>query len=155
VKHLQNYKENENHKDQYVLNSDVASALSRLCGLSQEDRKAGTYNEVLSAIGNNHGGTYYPTAMSALSTIITIAKQGASEVARNCAMNILFDLYACFEADAGNNDEICKQELEKFVQENIEAFAQEAVPLSESDRNKKLRKELCECIQERTQSQPY
>lgn len=130
----------------YYSSDKVVDSLSQLCNLTAEEDNEKIYNFVLSSIGNNHGGTYYPAILSALTIIIEIARQGKSEVSRNCAIEILSDLYYCFEPEIENYSKISRQDLETFVRKNIESFVQENILQSESGRNKKLLKELAEYI---------
>ena len=69
-------------------------------------------NNLLSAVGNNHAGTYYPVIKKALSYIIQVSLSGNHIVARNCAVNILIDLYF-FHPDDGS------AELQKYVKDII------------------------------------
>ncbi|MCL2387992.1 MAG: hypothetical protein FWC89_10665 [Defluviitaleaceae bacterium] len=80
-------------------------------------------NSVLSTIGNNHGGYYYPVAVDALPFIAEVALYGNHIVARNCAINILIDLYY-FCPDVGCDDlmPIVRAEIENIVSENIANF---------------------------------
>jgi len=74
-------------------------------------------NDVLFAIGNNHSGSYYPAVREALPFIVQIALFGNHVVARNCAINILIDLYYfCADCTDTDSDPI---ELEQFVKEAI------------------------------------
>jgi len=46
---------------------------------------------VLSAIGNNHSGTYYPVVLEVLNFIIAFPYMEI--MIRNCAINILIELF--------------------------------------------------------------
>ena len=70
-------------------------------------------SNVMFAIGNGHRGTYYPIVREALTFIIQIALYGNHLVARNCAINIMVDLYH-FEP------EYAPAELQEYVQHTIE-----------------------------------
>jgi hypothetical protein len=69
-------------------------------------------SDVMYAIGNDHSGAYYPAVRGALPFIVQVALNGNHCVARNCAINILIDLYY-FEPDGD------EPELENYVRETI------------------------------------
>ena len=75
-------------------------------------------NDLLFSIGNNHRGTYYSAVRTALPFIIEVALYGNHMVARNCALNILIDLYYfCPDSDDYNDDL-----LESFVKDTIKSI---------------------------------
>ena len=68
---------------------------------------------VMFAIGNDHSGSYYPAVREALYFIIWVALSGNNLVAKNCAINLLIELYSfCPENDSD-------KDLEKFVKKTI------------------------------------
>ena len=72
-------------------------------------------SDVMFAVGNDHRGTYYPVARRALPFVIQIALYGFHVVARNCAINILIDLfYFCSDCDSDDM-------LNKFVKDEIKS----------------------------------
>lgn len=75
-------------------------------------------HNVLCAIGNDHSGNYYPVAREALPFIIEVALYGNHLVARNCAINILIDLYY-FSPGNFHEDEETANELEQCVSKTI------------------------------------
>jgi len=70
----------------------VIPALEALFDLKDESRRNTVYNLVLSAIGNNHAGAYYPAAIIALKYIHFVAINGVTEVSRRCALKIITSL---------------------------------------------------------------
>ena len=126
-------------------------ALLKLSVLENDKENANTYNSVLSSIGNNHAGTYYPVIRGAIGIITEIALDENSEVARNCALEIICDLCFSFEPETGNYN-IYSEELENFVQEHIKAFTEEINIESESERNQKLIMELIEYFKKQHKS---
>ena len=128
----------------------VYSALISLISLKEESLNNKVYNNVLVAIGNNHAGTYYPAVQKALKYIIQTAISGNTEIAKNCALNILIDLYASFCPEIGNNNLATAEELEQKVlniieasKENLNNFINNEL---ESFRNIQLAKELLNYI---------
>ena len=78
----------------------------------------GITTDVMFAIGNDHRGTYYPVVTMALPFIIQVALYGNHVVARNCAINILIDLYYF-------DPEYAPQELQESVRKTIEDVIEE------------------------------
>jgi len=102
----------------------------------------GVYNSVLFAIGNNHAGTYYPVAQEALCFILQVALHGNSEISRNCAINILWELFF-FVPENGAD------ELEEIVKREIANHKDEFLKLSYIDnKNSILLNEFVETISE-------
>jgi len=79
-------------------------------------------HDVLSAIGNDHGGTYYPVVCEALPFIFQVALFGNHLVARNSAINILIDLYY-FGPEATPDGE--REKLLNFVRISIKTVISE------------------------------
>jgi len=67
---------------------------------------------VMSTIGNDHRGVYYPVARDALPFIIQVALFGNHMVARNCAINILINMFYFYPHDSD-------EELRDFVRNTI------------------------------------
>jgi len=106
--------------------------------------------EVGFAIGNFHSGTYYPAIRKALPFIIQIALSGNHLVARNCAINILIDIYYfCPECNDGSDSEkdlmvFVKSAIKNMVSENRDIFVKFA---TDNPRNESLIKSLLEIIE--------
>ena len=96
-------------------------AMLKLVVLSEESQNNATYNEVLFAIGNNHGGTYYPAIQGALKIITSVALSHEVEVARNCALEILIDIYASFDAEVDHYPYLSEEELERLFISKLES----------------------------------
>jgi len=82
---------------------------------------------LLFAIGNDHSGSYYPVAREALPFIIEVALYGNHLVARNCAVNILIDLYyfgphVCRYDDADELMEYVKSTIRGVIEKHREVF---------------------------------
>ena len=131
----------------------VSDALSNLISLKKESLSDKVYNNVLFAIGNNHAGTYYPAVQKALKYIIQTAISGNTEITKNCALNILIDLYASFYPEIGNYNLATIEELEQKVLNIIEASKEKFNNFInnelESSRNRQLAKELLDYIAEK------
>ena len=100
---------------------DVAPILKRLASLSQKDQAENIGHIVLSTIGNDHAGTYYPAIESALGIIISIAEQNENPVSKQCALGVLYDL-TCFNADLENYSKTTLKELEEWVRNKLTPY---------------------------------
>lgn len=138
----------------------VASALTSLA-LVQEESSEGIYtiegteppvlllnakieNDLLYTVGNNHSGSYYPVVQKALPFIIQIALNGNHEVARNCAINALIELYYFSpENDSTELSRFVKETIEKTIRENKENFTKFSDDYS---RNKSVIADLFEIL---------
>lgn len=136
----------------YYEPKNVPLALLELINLENEEDNNAVYNSVLSAVGNNHGGTYYPVIERAIKYIIGTALGSEFEVARNCSLNMLIDLYATFDAEICKYTKITFEDLEKVVSNEIEEIKPELISIlnysKESSRNKELASDLLACIDE-------
>ena len=128
------------------------NSLLSLVSLDNEIENTKTYNNVLFGIGNNHAGTYYPAAREAVKIICEIATKSECEISKNCALEILVDLYCSFEPELGSYSSISSEQLESLIFQEIESLENIFVKMlslsNESDRNKSLAKELLESIDE-------
>jgi len=128
----------------------VADSLTSLA-LADQESKEGVYqiegveadlllnakiaSDVMFAIGNDHSGTYYPAVCEALPFIIQVAIFGNHLVARNCAINILIDLYYfCPEDESADLEELVKDAIRAAIIENRKNFTEFAIN-SESNRS--------------------
>ncbi|GJM08383.1 MAG: hypothetical protein DHS20C11_06590 [Lysobacteraceae bacterium] len=102
----------------------VEPALEALVGLPGKACDDRVSFRVLSAIGNNHRGTYYPALLSALEILLEVEANGPSDAARKCANAVLYDL-CCFEPEVGDYSEIANAELGAFVEPQIRKFGDE------------------------------
>jgi phosphopentomutase len=93
---------------------EVVIALERLANLKKKDQAENVGHVVLSAIGNNHAGTYYPAIETALDIIIAIAEQEENTISKQCALGVLYDL-TCFEVDLEGYTKTTKEKLETWV----------------------------------------
>ena len=131
---------------------EVPQALNKLIYLQNEEHRSKTYNSVLSAIGNNHAGTYYPAVIEAIKIIIDVALKSDMEVARNCSLNIMMDLYCTFCPEMGTYNKCTHDELETIVKAEVESTRKRLAiahsDKNESQRNRRLAGELIEAINE-------
>jgi hypothetical protein len=100
---------------------EVAPVLKRLADLAQKDQAENIGHMVLSTIGNDHAGTYYPAIESALDIVIAIAEQTENLVSKQCALGVLYDL-TCFNADMEGYSKGNAQELEKWVRNKLTPY---------------------------------
>ncbi|MCG7499206.1 hypothetical protein MHO82_20275 [Vibrio sp. Of7-15] len=137
----------EKYKDiEYYKPNDVAPALIALVSLDDESINEDVYNQVLFAIGNNHGGTYYSAIKEALRFILITAIEGSYEVSKNCALEILTDIYCAFVPELTQETFHLYGQLKSDVQKDIEEFYPKFFELAnlvgESQRNRKLASDL-------------
>jgi len=128
---------------------EVSKALVKLLLIEDENDAWSTYNKVLFSIGNNHRGTYYSVAKEAIKYILLTAISGEREVARNCALNILVDLYGSFWPEPDNP--ILMKSVLSTIEDNKEVFIRIAENEAESERNRSLTRILLEDIASRTE----
>lgn len=130
--------------------AEVPWALAQLIELKEEQLNSIVYHRVLFAIGNDHRGTYYPAIQDALMYIIKVALADGVEIAKNCALSILIDLYASFEPEIGSYTKISNDGLCRWLRNEVEFNQSELEYLSsnerESVRNRRLATELIECM---------
>ena len=135
---------------EYYKPNDVAPALIALINLDDEGRNQAVYNQVLFTIGNNHRGTYYFAIQEALGFILIAATIGNSEVSRNCALEMLTDIYCAFGPELTKETFHLYEELQSGVKKEIEGycsnFQEIATSGSESQRNRALASDLVEFI---------
>ena len=128
----------------------VVPALLALVNLNQESDNFNVYNDILFSIGNNHAGTYYPAVESALEFILIIAIRGVNEISRNCALEILTDIYFSFEPSLHENEpgahEAFQKRINKAIESSYEGFLQIETSNAESDRNRQLARDLLTSI---------
>jgi hypothetical protein len=79
---------------------DVAKALKGLANAHGDAAAHAAYNRVLTALGNNHAGTYYPVVLPALSLLQAITEQGPTW-ARVGSLDVLIDLLGSFQPQPG------------------------------------------------------
>ncbi|MCP4356038.1 MAG: hypothetical protein GY793_10525 [Proteobacteria bacterium] len=137
---------------EYYEPDKVPQALNQLLCLHKEEHSSKTYNRVLFAIGNNHAGTYYPAVIAAIRIIIDIALNSELEVARNCSLDMMTDLYCSFCPELGTYNQCIHDELESIVKTEVESIQKQLEIIStnknESHRNRRLSGELIEAINE-------
>lgn len=94
-------------------------------------------SNVLFAIGNDHCGSYYPAVLGALGFLLEIALTGQNHIARNCAINILIDLYY-FSPDASGYAGISSGKLQQAVRGTIRQNIKPLLLAHEESPNKEL-----------------
>ena len=107
---------------EYFEPKDVAKSLIDLILLNDAKQAEKVGNNILSTVGNNHAGTYYPAMIDAIDIIIYAALNAKNSVSSRCALAILEDIYASFEAEMGNYSSCTGTELDNLVSEKIEAL---------------------------------
>ena len=80
--------------------TDVVDAIQRVASASTEAEASTAANTLLSAVGNNHAGTYYPIVLEVVPFLKEILESGG-DWARTTVLNVLIDLVDTFEPEAG------------------------------------------------------
>lgn len=152
-----------NYNGSYFNPDRVPSALISLALVEQESKER-TYHmegveppvlllngkinsDVLFAIGNDHSGSYHSAVQGALPFIIQVSLFGNTEVARNCAIETLIDLYYFGPEDGSEKlEKFVKETIKKTISENKDNFIKFS---NDHIRNKSLIEDLLEIIKER------
>ena len=77
--------------------------------------------DMLSLIGNNHRGVYYPVILCVLDIIIEVAEISENSLRKKCALAILNNLFY-FEPEVGCYDGCENAELKKYANEKLEQY---------------------------------
>ncbi|MCL2400594.1 MAG: hypothetical protein FWC91_12725 [Defluviitaleaceae bacterium] len=145
----------------YYIPENVPNALIALA-LADKESKEGIYHienikcdlllnapissNVMFAIGNDHCGSYYPAVREALPFIVQVALLDNHLVAKNCATNILIDLYHfCSDSGDKNLETFVKGTIRNVISSNRENFTKVAV---DDARNKSLIESLMSIVDE-------
>ena len=86
---------------------------------SQQIELYGETTKVLSTIGNDHAGSYYPAILGALSILIYAAHDYTNPVRCACALEMFIDIYCAFSADVTGYQKHTAVEIETFVNNQI------------------------------------
>jgi hypothetical protein len=79
---------------------DVQKAIRTVAAASTKPEAAAAANCLLSAVGNNHAGTYYPIVLVVVPFLNEILDTG-TDWARRAVLNVLIDLIDSFEPEPG------------------------------------------------------
>jgi hypothetical protein len=79
---------------------EIPAALRGMIRVKSETEAQSAYHRVLSALGNDHAGTYYPVAIHAVPFLVEMLGHDTDFV-REAALDVLVDLLGSFEPDAG------------------------------------------------------
>jgi hypothetical protein len=101
---------------------NVADTLISLLELKDIKQAEEIGRRVISAIGNDHAGTYYPAVLSALDIIISIEKEPNNKTRKICANSILNNLYY-FEPEIGSYSGCTSTQLKEFANNKLEAYS--------------------------------
>ncbi|HBL26345.1 MAG TPA: hypothetical protein DD490_05870, partial [Acidobacteria bacterium] len=77
---------------------EVAAALRALAFAASEEDAEVAYHRVLFAVGNNHGGSYFPIVLDAIPFLGEVLG-GGTRFGRARALDVLIDLISSFEPD--------------------------------------------------------
>ena len=96
----------------------VPLALYSLIDLDNSSKAEAVGNMLISALGNNHAGVYYPVVLKALDYIIAVANCGSNDISKICALAVLNDLYY-FEPEVEGFSTCAADELKEAVLEKL------------------------------------
>lgn len=131
------------------LNQSISIEFGHIPNLLQNNKVC---NEVLFAVGNNHAGTYYPATVKAIEFIIQVAINGNNGISRNCALNILIDLFH-FWPELGDYKENSADEIKAIVNTKILGIKPQLLLLAVRDsENKAVILDLIESLNENSQN---
>jgi hypothetical protein len=127
----------------------VANALRRVAAASTDAEGSASVNALLSGVGNNHAGTYYPVVVAVVPFLGEILDNGAVE-ARRAALDVLVDVVETFEPESGFDTTLRVRLLEAVsrVRPSIERIA---LP-DRDDRERKLATDLLAALDEQGRS---
>jgi hypothetical protein len=80
--------------------NEIPLALRFIADASTEQDTRDAYNRLLYAMGNNHGGTYFPVALLVIPLLGEIIAEG-SALSRETALDVLVDLAGAFFPEPG------------------------------------------------------
>lgn len=123
----------------------VYPAFEDMILLRKEENKWKVNSNFKYALGNDHGGTYYPAVLSGLPLLIDLVMHSPHEPVRNCALEVLCDWSSSFEPELGKYAGIGETELEQFVSHSIRDFTEQADG-KDSERNEELLADIREYL---------
>jgi hypothetical protein len=104
---------------------EVFHAFELVLAANNPDSSENAYNRIMFAIGNSHGGTYYPVIVPALPFLAKIL-ENENPWARATVTSALADLYGSFEPEFDRPDyhttDKLREELYSIVQKTIPNF---------------------------------
>lgn len=126
---------------------ELYHSLMYLVHLTDDEQSKLIYHRILYAVGNNHMGTYYPIVTDALPILLKVAFEHQHEIVRNCALEVITDLYLSFVSEImGVASDYTEDELDTLVANEVESHLEQFQALldnpAESDRNKALVKDI-------------
>ncbi|WP_462278221.1 hypothetical protein [Ferruginibacter sp.] len=133
---------------QFYQANKVEPNLLQLINLTNESDKGKVYNDVLFALGNNHGGTFYPAVLKALPIIIRLIKATKSELVQNCALEIITEWCCSFDPEMGTYNLMNSDQLKDFVSITVRDLLSNT-RFDNSSRNRQLAEELLAYLDEK------
>ncbi len=79
----------------------VADAFRTLLAASNESQSDEAYQRVLWAVGNDHGGTYFPVVLPVISALALVLRNDGPWAQRT-ALEVLIDWYCAFVPEVGH-----------------------------------------------------
>jgi hypothetical protein len=136
------------------LPDEVPSALRRMVCVESKMEAQSAYHRVLFALGNDHGGTYFPVALHAVPFLMEMLKHD-KEFVREAALDVLVDLLGSFRPESGfetiRNSSGVEASLDTALRDAVARFRPEielcASSAMEASREHDLLAELISLIQ--------
>lgn len=110
---------------------DIDRALEAVLVSDSEDESEAAYQRVLWAVGNDHGGTYFPVVLPAISVLGSILETG-SPWAQRAAVEVSIDWYCAFVPEVGH-ETFAAESLKLTVKREIEALTPRVALLTQFD----------------------
>jgi hypothetical protein len=123
----------------------VYPAFEDMVLLREEKNKWKVNSNFKYALGNDHGGTYYPAVLSALPLLIDLVIHSPHEPVRNCALEVLCDWSSSAEPELGKYTGIGAEALQQFVSHSIRNFTEQPAR-NDSERNAALLADIREYL---------
>ena len=107
---------------EYYDPEEMVESLIHLSSHNESRARHGLDHKVLSAVGNNHAGTYYPAILEAADLLIEMEQSSELEKVRKCAYCILNNLYY-FQPDVSNYKDHSYEHILSFVREKLSDYS--------------------------------
>lgn len=109
---------------EYYNPTNLVQSLIDINNLHNEENITDLGDRILSSLGNNHSGTYYPAILEAAGILIEIAEKHLEVSVRTFVQAVLNDLYY-FQPELGTYIGHSKEEIKLFVESTLFKYSDE------------------------------
>jgi len=102
----------------------VAETLLWLLALEKEDEAKLAWDRVVSVLGNDHAGTYFPALLPASDIMIKIERNTLNQLQKHCVAAILNNFFY-FEPVVDGYDGIEESDLKNLIKEELAPYSDE------------------------------